>query len=116
MPDCCAVADSHCRTGKDARRSAAAGTVLNPGTVLTPRSLLTLAIRLYQQLLSPWLPASCRYHPTCSQYTLEAIRIHGAVRGIGLGLRRILRCHPFHRGGYDPVPAARRAASRDTKG
>ena len=94
MPGCCSVAD--------ARRGAAAG------------NLLTVAIRLYQQLLSPLLPASCRYYPTCSQYTLEAIRIHGTVRGISLGLRRILRCHPFHRGGYDPVPAAQRAAPRDT--
>ena len=94
MPGCCAVSDS--------RRGTAAGT------------LLTMAIRLYQQLLSPLLPASCRYHPTCSQYTLEAVRIHGAMRGLGLGLRRILRCHPFCRGGYDPVPAPRCLAPRDT--
>ena len=94
MPGCCSVAD--------ARRGTAAG------------KLLTVAIRLYQQLVSPLLPASCRFHPTCSQYTLEAIRLHGAVRGISLGLRRILRCHPFHRGGYDPVPAPHRAAPRDT--
>ena len=66
--------------------------------------VLTTVIRLYQYLLSPLLPASCRYHPTCSQYALEAIRKHGAVKGVVLGLRRILRCHPFHRGGYDPVP------------
>ena len=97
MPGCCAVADTD-----HARRGAAAGT------------LLTLPIRLYQQLLSPLLPTSCRYHPTCSQYAIEAIRIHGARRGIGLGLRRILRCHPFHRGGYDPVPAPQRVAPRGT--
>ena len=101
MPGCCTVASI--RTVAETRRHAAA------------RSLLTGAIRLYQQLLSPLLPASCRYHPTCSQYALEAIRTHGAMRGIGLGLCRILRCHPFHRGGYDPVPApSHRAAPRNS--
>lgn len=99
MPGCCAVADT--RTA-DARRGGAG------------RTLLVVAIRLYQQVLSPLLPASCRYYPTCSQYTLEAIRGHGVMRGLGLGLRRILRCHPFHRGGYDPVPAPRCAAPRAT--
>lgn len=62
------------------------------------------AIRWYQRYLSPLLPDSCIYSPTCSEYTLEAIQKYGAARGSWLGLKRILRCHPFHRGGHDPVP------------
>ena len=62
------------------------------------------AIRWYQRYLSPLLPDSCIYSPTCSEYALEAIQKYGVARGCWLGLRRILRCHPFHRGGYDPVP------------
>jgi len=65
------------------------------------------AIRGYQRAISPWLGPTCRFAPTCSQYTLEAVRIHGTVRGIFLGLRRLLKCHPFHPGGFDPVPPPR---------
>lgn len=61
-------------------------------------------IRFYQRRISPLAGASCRFHPTCSQYTLEAVEKYGAARGSWLGARRILRCHPFHPGGYDPVP------------
>jgi putative membrane protein insertion efficiency factor len=61
-------------------------------------------IRLYQLTLSQVLPHSCRFIPTCSQYTYEAIVKYGLFRGVGLGARRILRCHPFHPGGYDPLP------------
>jgi hypothetical protein len=61
-------------------------------------------IRFYQLAISPWLPPSCIYEPTCSQYGLEAIGKYGIFKGGWLTLRRILRCHPFARGGYDPVP------------
>ncbi|MDE5924869.1 MAG: membrane protein insertion efficiency factor YidD [Muribaculaceae bacterium] len=66
--------------------------------------LLILPIRFYQGAISPHLPASCRFTPTCSQYAVEAIRIHGPGRGLWLAVRRILRCHPWGGSGYDPVP------------
>ena len=61
-------------------------------------------IRAYRRYISPLLPDSCIYSPTCSEYMLEAIEKYGAARGFWLGFKRILRCNPFHRGGYDPVP------------
>lgn len=66
--------------------------------------LFVLMIRGYQVALSPLLPSACRYTPTCSRYTVEAIEKYGALRGSWMGARRILRCHPFRPGGYDPVP------------
>lgn len=68
------------------------------------RRLLMALIRGYQLAISPWLGRNCRFHPTCSQYTLEAIERHGALKGLWLGVRRVSRCHPFHPGGHDPVP------------
>jgi putative membrane protein insertion efficiency factor len=61
-------------------------------------------IKAYRLLISPLFAPTCRFQPTCSQYAIEAVERFGAIRGSWLALRRILRCHPFHPGGYDPVP------------
>ncbi len=66
--------------------------------------VLVAVIGLYRRFLSPILPRSCRFEPTCSNYARQAIVTHGALRGTGLALRRISRCHPFHPGGIDRVP------------
>ena len=68
------------------------------------RRVLIFGVRAYQVGLGPLLPASCRYYPSCSAYAIEALDRHGALRGSWLALRRLLRCHPFRPGGYDPVP------------
>lgn len=60
--------------------------------------------RFYQKLISPLTPPSCRFYPTCSHYGVEAVQKHGAIKGSYLAISRILRCHPFHEGGFDPVP------------
>jgi len=62
-------------------------------------------ITVYRRWISPFLPPHCRYYPTCSEYTVEAIQIHGSGRGCVLAAKRICRCHPWHPGGYDPVPS-----------
>jgi putative membrane protein insertion efficiency factor len=66
--------------------------------------LLVGLIRLYKKLLSPVLPPACRFQPTCSDYAADAIQKHGPVRGVFLAVRRIVRCAPWHPGGFDPVP------------
>ncbi len=68
------------------------------------KPLLLGVIRGYQYAFRPMLGASCRFYPSCSDYAREAIEKYGALRGASLGVRRILRCHPYHPGGYDPVP------------
>jgi len=68
------------------------------------RAVLIFIIRCYRAVLSPLLGANCRFHPSCSHYAQEAIARYGAGRGSYLAVRRVLRCHPFHAGGYDPVP------------
>lgn len=60
-------------------------------------------LRFYKRWISPCLPSACRFYPTCSEYMMEAIERHGVARGLGLGARRLLRCHPFCEGGFDPV-------------
>ncbi|ENJ6136976.1 membrane protein insertion efficiency factor YidD [Bacillus cereus] len=61
-------------------------------------------IRFYQKFISPMTPPTCRFYPTCSHYGLEAFQKHGAFKGVWLTCKRILKCHPFHPGGFDPVP------------
>ena len=61
-------------------------------------------IKIYQKVISPLTPPSCRFYPTCSHYGIEAIEKHGALKGSWLAVRRISKCHPFHEGGFDPVP------------
>ncbi|MGE5602480.1 MAG: membrane protein insertion efficiency factor YidD [Nitrososphaerales archaeon] len=68
------------------------------------RRILMILIRGYQRFISPGLPSSCRFYPSCSEYTYQAIEKYGALRGGWMGIRRISRCHPFNPGGYDPVP------------
>lgn len=65
---------------------------------------LVILIKFYQYAISPWLGKNCRYEPTCSHYTLEALKTHGLFRGSFLGIKRILSCHPWGGSGYDPVP------------
>jgi putative membrane protein insertion efficiency factor len=75
--------------------------------------VLIFFVRGYQVLISPLLPPACRYTPSCSHYAIDALAKHGAIRGSWLAARRIARCHPFHPGGYDPVPDPQPKSSRD---
>lgn len=67
------------------------------------RTLTVGILRIYKRWVSPCLPSACRYRPTCSEYMIAAIEKHGFARGVWMGTRRLLRCHPFHEGGFDPV-------------
>ncbi|MBO4318154.1 MAG: membrane protein insertion efficiency factor YidD [Mailhella sp.] len=75
------------------------------------RRIFKFPIRVYQYCISPLFPPCCRYYPSCSRYALDAIEIHGVFKGILLAAWRILRCNPFSKGGYDPVPPAKRKNS-----
>src|SRR3954471_5755239 len=92
-------------TGSGARRDARHGIARATSRVLALLAWpLIMLVRGYQLFLSPFLPPSCRYTPSCSAYAIEALQRHGALRGSWLAVRRIARCHPFRPGGYDPVP------------
>jgi putative membrane protein insertion efficiency factor len=82
------------------------------GATTRLRRLAVLPIRLYQWTLSPLLPTSCRFAPSCSEYAAEALLSHGLFRGARLALRRLLRCHPWGGHGYDPVPRPKSGAAR----
>ena len=69
-------------------------------------------VAFYRRWISPLLPPRCRFHPSCSAYALEALERHGSLHGGWLSARRVLRCHPFHPGGFDPVPESRHAEPR----
>ncbi|WP_417565443.1 membrane protein insertion efficiency factor YidD [Marinobacter sp.] len=78
------------------------------------RKLLLLPIRFYQYAISPMMASHCRHHPTCSQYAVEAITHHGALKGLFLAIRRLLRCHPWAQGGYDPVPGTEQSVGLES--
>jgi hypothetical protein len=71
------------------------------------KKLVQAPIRFYRKFLSPLKPPVCRFYPTCSQYALEAVEVHGVLKGGYLAIKRIVKCHPFHPGGFDPVPPKR---------
>ncbi len=68
------------------------------------KAMLIGMVRLYKTCVSPFLPSACRFEPTCSEYAMQALEKHGSIRGTGLSIYRLLRCQPFSKGGYDPVP------------
>ena len=78
------------------------------------QKILTLVIRFYQLALSPLLGQRCRFHPTCSQYAIESIKLHGGVKGSWLTVKRLLKCHPFSEGGLDPVQQPETGHSQDS--
>lgn len=68
------------------------------------KAMLIGMVRLYKTYVSPFLPSACRFQPTCSEYAVQALEKHGGIRGMGMAIYRVLRCQPFSKGGYDPVP------------
>jgi putative membrane protein insertion efficiency factor len=78
---------------------------------MTGKSVVIGALRSYKRWISPLLPRACRFEPTCSEYATDAVELYGAWRGSGMALKRLMRCHPFSRGGFDPVPPPARDRS-----
>jgi uncharacterized protein len=91
------------RTGADGT----AGPTGRTGTTGLAARILVVPIRFYQRFIGPIIPPSCRFTPSCSEYAAQALRTHGALRGLWLAVRRLLRCAPWHPGGWDPVPPRR---------
>ena len=90
-------ASEACRIGEVNRK-------FDPSRWYSPAEWCILLVRIYQLIITPWLPNSCRFSPTCSSYSIEALRIHGLIKGVLLTGWRLLRCQPLCKGGYDPVP------------
>ncbi|MBO2521176.1 MAG: membrane protein insertion efficiency factor YidD [Clostridia bacterium] len=84
-------------------RRFASSSIHSSSPLLWPRRLLAGAIRVYQKAISPLFPRRCRFYPSCSEYTRQALLRYGLLKGGYMGVRRLLRCHPWHPGGYDPV-------------
>lgn len=82
---------------------------------LSSRVIAIKLIKIYRLILSPFFGKSCRFYPTCSCYMEDAINRHGMVKGVWLGLKRLVKCHPFHPGGFDPVPIETGAADKSSK-
>jgi len=80
-----------------------------------PQKAVTKALTFYKKYISGLLPQACRFDPTCSAYMLEAVAVHGAAKGVWLGILRLLRCNPFCRGGYDPVPPKKEKKAPDSR-
>lgn len=98
-------------TAEVERDSRAAGVEVPPTVAAR---ILVAPIRFYQRFIGPLIPPSCRFAPSCSEYAVQALRGHGAVRGVWLTVRRLLRCAPWHPGGWDPVPPPRRPTTETT--
>ncbi|QVQ50505.1 membrane protein insertion efficiency factor YidD [Spiractinospora alimapuensis] len=88
---------------------------MSEGTTPLAARVLIVPVRGYQRFISPVLPPTCRFYPSCSAYAVQALRAHGALRGLWLTVRRLARCHPFHKGGLDPVPPGRFAPPDETQ-
>ncbi|MFA6713970.1 MAG: membrane protein insertion efficiency factor YidD [Victivallales bacterium] len=100
------AAGSRAAVGKTSPGSGIVKTVLN---CLNPKHAFIAAVKLYRVCVSPWFPPCCRFEPTCSAYVQDALTEHGLLKGVYLSFLRIIRCHPFCRGGYDPVPPKKAA-------
>ena len=87
--------------------------IRSPVSILSsiPTQVAIFGVMTYQAMIRPFLVGTCKYHPSCSEYAIGALRSHGLVRGSFLAVARLVRCHPFARGGYDPVPPDQRQAS-----